>query len=106
MRIGGPEQDLLKLLDTAPPVKLQNRLMTAGDKDLAVALTFLNREERERVLALVSAAKQERIRQALDRAPRLRYGEYRRITLGLLDHLKGQKPQAASRTYYRPPRGS
>ena len=101
--IGDERQRLLVLLRGLGSVAAQNGLMRLGDRDLAIALTYMDRSERDRVLRLLSPAKAARVADELDYQSRLRITaqQYRTLVETVIAQLRSGAA-GATRSYVRP----
>lgn len=96
---------LRELLESTDPVRVQNALMAAPDREVALAISRLDEIERESTLAKVSAPKAERIRDEIDLCSKRRVAN---------EHLNGamqqliaaltgrRRPPTGRRSYFRP----
>jgi hypothetical protein len=103
MRQPAPGRRILDLLTVLPRVDSQNRLLRVSDRDLAMALLYMEDAERDRVLDLVGTGKGVRLE--LERVERSRT-EYRHheMAAGLVIRvLEGSTAEGAS-SFYRPSR--
>ncbi len=97
-----PHREFIRLIREGDPVKIQSRLMSASDKDLALAVTYLSQSERLYVFSRLSPVKAERIKAVLDRGAKFGQEEYRTAVTYLNRHLQSDKPLAPLKSYYRP----
>ena len=97
-----PHREFIRLIREGDPVKVQSRLMSSSDKDLAVALTFLGEAERLYVLSRLSRSKADRVNAVLRRGSKFGGEEYRKTVTHLNRHLRSDKPLPPLKSYYRP----
>jgi hypothetical protein len=105
MRQPSPGRRILDLLTALPRVDGQNRLLRVSDRDLALALLYMEGIDRDRVLDLVGTGKSSRVRLELDRIERSRV-EYRHHEMAaalVARVLEGSATRGAS-SFYRPSR--
>jgi hypothetical protein len=93
-------------IDTAPFTTAQTRLLNTADRDLAVVLSPLSADERERVFALVGAAKAKRLQDELVRMTHVRLdpATISAVARHLAAHIIGEKPLGPASRYFRPHR--
>lgn len=99
-----PHREFISLVRKGDRLKIENRLMSASDKELAMALYYLGETERLYVLSLLSDAKSRRVNAVLERGFRFGREEYLKSVGHLIDHIKGEKPLTSLKSYYRPRR--
>lgn len=92
----------IRLIREGEPVKIQSRLMNASDKDLAMAVTYLDESERLFVFSRLSPAKAERVKAVLARGASFGRGEYNSTVNHLNRHLLSARPLPPLKSYYRP----
>ena len=97
---------LSQLLVQRPDVVVQNRLMSASDRDVALSMLYLNHSERAHLLKKISAAKQRRIEEELERNEHLQitYAQYESAIRSVIDALEQDSVQQKVRSYVRPRR--
>ena len=95
---------LVELALSLPTARAQNRLMGCADRDLALALGGMERAQAEAVLALVSVAKQQRVREEMALVGRRRVStDHRHLAIiTVLEALERDRLPAGSRSYLRP----
>ncbi|MCG8477592.1 MAG: hypothetical protein MI724_00720 [Spirochaetales bacterium] len=86
-----------------PTVDCQNRLMRVADKDLSLSLLYMSDEQRNRILALVGAAKAQRVVAELERHrhTRILYAHYETAAGVVAKVLQGGSARSPH-SYYRP----
>ena len=97
-----PHREFLELVRKGDPVRIQNRLQTASDKELYLALRYLTEPEHEEVFRRLSGEKAVRIRDIFKRGIRFGQEEYRTGVGHLLLHLSADIPPPPLRSWYRP----
>ncbi len=97
-----PHRDFYTLVKTGEPVKTRNRLLSASDKELYLAVCYLARPEQEEILRLLSPEKAGRIRDIFARGIRFGQDEYRTAVNHLIRHLSEDSPLPPLRSWYRP----
>ena len=100
------QQSLLRLVAKLPPVQVQNRLMACTDRDIALAFVGLDLEDSERLLALVSPSKADRVREEIQ-MQEARHVESRYTVAALstiIRSLQSTRTVASQRSYLRPRR--
>lgn len=97
-----PHRAFMRLVREGDPIKIQNRLMSASDKGLAMALTYLDQGDRLFVFSRLSLAKTERVKAVLARGAFLGRKEYVSAVNHLNQHLQADSPLPPLRSYYRP----
>jgi hypothetical protein len=100
------EQRLLDLIRALPTATAQNRLMSASDRDLALALFSMDEQKQDMVLSHLSKIKADRVREELlrHRHTRIRYRYQESALHTLIRHLSSERPVKGARSYYRPTR--
>ena len=100
------QQSLLRLVAKLPAVQVQNRLMACTDRDFALALTGLESEDSERLLAFVSSSKADRVREEI-RLQQARHAESKLAVIALstiIRSLESNRAVTSQRSYLRPRR--
>lgn len=99
-----PDRVLMSLIRKLPPQDAQNRLLSLGDRDLAMAMMYLPDSDRNCILGLLGQKKRERIREelALQKNRRITYSRYRTAVLHVIDSLSSDKNKASLKSYLRP----
>lgn len=101
-----PARRLLSLAASLPREVAQNRLMRIADRELAVAMMFMDDRERERLLLLLAPAKARRVREELviQKHITVSYDQY----LVMVDHaigvIENEGRSESLRSYLRPRR--
>ncbi|HUX12379.1 MAG TPA: hypothetical protein VMW87_05085 [Spirochaetia bacterium] len=80
---------LLQLVKTLSPVDRQNRLMATPDRELALAMMYMDEPDRKKFLSVVSIAKRRRIEDELRLESHLsiRYEHFRRAMEAVMVRL-------------------
>ncbi len=101
-----PDRALAAAAAAAGPVQVQNVLMKTGDRDLALAMMYLEEHERAELLGRVSSRKAARVRAELQLQERLRieYRHYLDAVHRLTAELGGERCPRSSAGYLRPHR--
>ena len=101
-------QRLSALLATRPAVVVQNRLMSACDRDVALSMLYMSEADRARMLEKVSTAKQRRIAEELELHEHLQitYDQYETAIRSIIEALERDSVQTKVRSYIRPRRGA
>lgn len=94
------------LLRSRPAVLVQNRLMSAADRDVALSMLYMDDADRRRMLETVSPAKQRRIAEELELHEHLQitYAQYEIAIRSVIDALERDSVQTKVRSYIRPRR--
>ncbi len=98
-----PDRRLLKLLRLLPPAEVQNRLMRMSDREIAVSLLYLVREERNFLLSFLGGEKRRRVEEEIiytDKM-RIRYPQYRTMIENVIEQLSGSA-KGPLRSYLKP----
>ncbi len=98
-----PDRRLLKLLRLLPPAEVQNRLMRMSDREIAVSLLYLVREERNFLLSFLGGEKRRRVEEEIiytDKM-RIRYPQYRTMIESVIEQLSGSA-KGPLRSYLKP----
>ncbi len=100
-----PDRRLLKLIRLLPPSEVQNRLMRISDREIAVSLLYLEKEERAFILSFLGGAKKSRVQEEMEYTDRLRirYPEYRLMIENVIKQIGGSGG-GPLRSYLRPVR--
>ena len=101
-----PHRYLLDLIRISDQVEVQNRLMSAPDKEIALSMLYMSGFERDQLLRRLSERKRERIREELKRQEHVRilYHQYDRAVRWLINHISGSRRPERARSYFRPTR--
>jgi len=99
------QERLLALVSRLPDVQIQNRLMATTDRDLALSLSGMEHSDERQILARLSPAKADRVREELALTERRRVDEEHVVhALGvLIGSLEGRRIQPRH-SYVRPRR--
>jgi Mg/Co/Ni transporter MgtE len=99
---------LAGLLVSRPAVVVQNRLMSAADRDVALSMLYMSDADRGRILEKVSPAKQRRIVEELELHEHLQitYPQYEAAITSVIDALEGDSVQTKVKSYIRPRRAT
>jgi len=91
-------------LRATPPKIATSRLLNTADRDLGALLRHADENEVQEVLALLSAAKRERIIAEIARMRRVRLppATIDRIARHLAEHLSGDRPLGPASRYFKP----
>lgn len=97
---------ILKLVKAMNPIEVHNRLMKASDRNIALALLYLENDERNRILSCLSAGKARRVRDelALNERRRIAGQHYRLAYEDVLQFLRQQNKKESLKSYVRPKR--
>lgn len=97
---------LLRAVRAGTPERVQARLLSASDRDLAAILSAMDAEDREAVLARIGSAKRLRVEEGIERMRlvRLTPEQTDRIALHLAAHIEEDKPRGPASSYFRPHR--
>ncbi len=96
----------LEVVRDYPAERVQARLLSASDRDLAAVLAALKPPDRETVLVRVGQAKRTRVEEGLERMRfvRLAPGQSDRIAAHLTAHIEGDVPLGPASSHFRPHR--
>ena len=99
---------LTGLLRSRPAVVVQNRLMSAADRDVALSMLYMSDADRGRILEKVSPAKQRRIVEELELHEHLQIttAQYEAAITSVIDALASDSVQSKVRSYIRPRRAT
>ena len=99
-------QRFLKLIRELEPVEAQNRLLRVADRELAIAMLYMEERERQELFAFLSPAKAKRVKEEYGFAERraVRYDQYRVVIEGVITQLSRSGAGAPMRSYLRPRR--
>ncbi len=94
----------LEVVRDYPAERVQARLLSASDRDLAAVLAALKPPDREPVLARIGPAKRTRVEEGLERMRfvRLAPGQSDRIAAHLTAHIEGDVPLGPASSHFRP----
>ena len=101
-----PHRYLLDLIRVSDQVEVQNRLMSAPDKEIALSMLYMSGFERDQVLRRLSDRKRQRIQEELKRQEHVRilYDQYERAVHWLINHISSRRRPDRARSYFRPTR--
>jgi flagellar motor switch protein FliG len=101
-----PHRYLLDLIRVSDQIEVQNRLMSAPDKEIALSMLYMSGFERDQLLRRVSDRKRQRIREELKRQEHVRilYDQYDRAVHWLINHISSSRRPERARSYFRPTR--
>ena len=96
----------LEVVRDYPAERVQARLLSASDRDLAAVLAALKPPDREAVLARIGQAKRTRVEEGVERMRfvRLAPGQVNRIAAHLSAHSESDVPLKPASSYFRPHR--
>ena len=102
-----PDRVLMTLIRKLTPQEAQNRLLSLGDRDLALAMMYLSEPDRDFILGFLSPKKVHRIREelSLQKHRRITYTHYRTAVSHVIDSLSAGKNKTSLKSYFRPFRG-
>jgi hypothetical protein len=85
-------------------VQLQNRLMRASDREIALAMMYMEDRDRNRIISHLGKRKGSRVQEELDYQSRLAvtYEQYRVAVSRILDLLRNEGNTESVRSYIRP----
>ena len=103
-----PNRSLVELVRRLPKVDAHNRLMRLTDREIALAMMYMENPDRSYLMALLPPAKVRRIREELLLQERLtiRYDQYVSAVQSVLDGLTENGSGQRFRSYLRPRRTS
>lgn len=86
-----PNEELKNTMYALPVLELQNRLMTVPDREIALAVMYMDDKDRAFLFSVLSAVKQKRIHEELALHARLRisYQQYRLALRRVIEVLIG-----------------
>lgn len=86
-----PNEELKKTMYALPSLNLQNRLMAAPDREIALSMMYMDDKDRAYLFSVLSAVKQKRIHEELALHARLRisYQQYRMALRSVMAVLTG-----------------
>lgn len=95
---------LLTAVRGGPPERVQARLLSATDRDLAAALSRMSPEDRELVLSRIGSAKRKRVEEGIERMRfvRLTPEQTDSIALHLAAHIEEDAPRGPASSHFRP----
>lgn len=98
-----PKRTLLHLIRTSDPVVVQNALMRASDREVAMSMRFMEPSECDDVLSKVARSKARRIEEErlLQEHLRIRNDQYESAVTRVIDLLSGRKARSVQ-SYIRP----
>ena len=101
-----PHRYLLDLIRISDQVEVQNRLMSAPDKEIALSMLYMSGFERDKLLRRLSERKRRRVREELKRQEHVRilYDQYERAVHWLINHISSRRRPDRARSYFRPTR--
>jgi flagellar motor switch protein FliG len=103
-----PHRYLLDLIRISDQVEVQNRLMSAPDKEIALSMLYMSGFERDQLLRRLSERKRRRVQEELKRQEHVRilYDQYERAVQWLTNHISSSRRPERARSYFRPTRRS
>ncbi len=103
-----PHEQLLSLIRKLPATEVQNKLMAATDRELALSLMYVQEGDRNFVLSYVGKQKMDRTREELrlQEQVRITYAQYARSIANVIDRLRSAGPRDSMKSYLRPVRQS
>ncbi len=101
-----PNQRFVRVLQEMPHVERQNRLMSISDREIAVAMMYMEDRDRNRVLAVLSPVKSRRIQEELRLHERLtiQYDDYVKAVQEVMRRLESGQQKSRFKSYLRPRR--
>ena len=101
-----PNQRLVAALQGMPRVDRQNRLMGISDREIAVAMMYMEDRDRNHIFAVISPVKSRRIQEELRLHERLtiRYDDYVKAVQEVLGRLESGPQKSRFKSYLRPRR--
>lgn len=89
------------------PQEAQNRLLSLGDRDLAMAMMYLSDPDKDYILGFLSPKKVHRIREelALQKQRRITYNQYQIAIDHVVNSLSSSGNKTSLKSYFRPFRG-
>ncbi len=105
MRVRESHSEVLtRLVRSLPKVVVQNRLMATSDRDVALALLYVPKEDRRPVLEAISKAKRTRVEEEILLHERLQisWKHYETAVSQLIRALQENSAQKGARSYLRP----
>jgi len=97
-----PHRDFFNLAARSSDTGTRNRLQSASDKELYLALYYLGAGERRQILNLLSREKAARVEEIFRRGIRFGREEYLVAVNHLIAHLSRETPEKPLRSWYRP----
>lgn len=97
---------LLKTVQACPPERVQARLLSAADRDLAAVLSAMEAADREIILSRIGKAKRLRVEEGIERMRfvRLSADQTDRLAYNLTAHIEEAAPRGPGSSYFRPRR--
>ena len=97
---------LLSTIKQAGHVSVQNALMSLPDREVALAIGKLEKEQIDEILDAVATSKAGRIREEIDLAKQRRVADQHRNAAmrHVIAALSGERPRDIKRSYFRPRR--
>jgi hypothetical protein len=98
------ESTLLSILRNMTHVDAQNKLMACTDREIAVAILYMNDDNREFIFTFLAQSKIERINEEIKvlKKKKITDERYRKIITRLIKHLKGEGSDPRGRSYFKP----
>ncbi len=103
---GTPNEQLVRRARALPKVRVQNRLMRAGDREIALSMMYMEDSDRTFFFSLLPAVKVKRIREELALQQRLKitYDQYKKAITALTETIGMERGGDSIRSYIRPVR--
>lgn len=103
---GTPNEQLVRRARALPRVRVQNGLMRAGDREIALSMMYMDDRDRTFFFSLLPAAKVKRIREELTLQQRLKitYDQYRKAITALTEAIGSERGGGSIKSYIRPTR--
>ncbi len=100
-----PNDEFVKKVRYLSLPELQNRLMKAADREIALSMMYMAEEDRNYILSVLPGPKQKRVREelALHEHLRIRYAQYRMALDALAEIITGTG-KGGLRSYLKPVR--
>ncbi|MBN2444361.1 MAG: hypothetical protein JXJ04_23565 [Spirochaetales bacterium] len=85
-------------------VQAQNILMASADREIAIALLYLEDTDKEFVFSFIAASKEDRIKEEMRLLKKTKITDerYRLILSRLINRLKGKGEGPHRRSYFKP----
>lgn len=103
-----PQDRLLQILRTYPAAEVQNKLMTSGDREIALSMLYLSEGDRDFILSFLGQQKSERVREEwiFQKGVRITYSQYLQAVNNILDRFLSSGSGKMLKSYLRPVRRS
>ena len=107
MRADTPNNRLVQQVRSLPRVLAQNSLMRAGDREIALAMMYMEDADRAFFFSLLPAAKVKRIQEELVLQQRLKitYDQYKKAVEQVTASLGSKRGGDSIKSYIRPTHG-